>query len=287
MRLYGRNIGPRALFTILLVSALTATVLAEPDFTVETMTITVYRDGLTHIEQTLTVDELLPEIDVPLLASSVENLIILDENQLAVDYQTNPANLTVFTLGAAIVTIEYDTIILTSKEADLWTLKFNNPYNLTLFLPKNSTVVYLNQVPNTINMTGDGLSLSLNPGQWEISYVVPLQQETQNTPFPIVYLVAAILVASVIIITVLLVVFRKRKINVKKILSRYPNLMSEDIAVIEFLAEKDGKAFEAEIREKFPDMPRTSLWRLVRRLEGLEIVEVKKIGLENQVQLKK
>jgi uncharacterized membrane protein len=34
-------------------------------------------------------------------------------------------------------------------------------------------------------------------------------------------------------------------------------------------------------------MPRTTLWRLVRRLEGLEIVEVKKIGLENQVQLKK
>jgi uncharacterized membrane protein len=54
-----------------------------------------------------------------------------------------------------------------------------------------------------------------------------------------------------------------------------------------FLAEKEGKAFEAEIRQRFPDMPRTSLWRLIRRLEGLEIVEVKKIGLENQVQLKK
>ncbi len=63
--------------------------------------------------------------------------------------------------------------------------------------------------------------------------------------------------------------------------------MKEDIAVIEFLAEKDGKAFEAEIRERFPDMPRTSLWRLVRRLEGLELVEIKRIGLENQVQLKK
>ena len=64
-------------------------------------------------------------------------------------------------------------------------------------------------------------------------------------------------------------------------------LVKEDIAVIEFLAEKDGKAFEAEIRERFPDMPRTSLWRLVRRLEGLELVEIKRIGLENQVQLKK
>ena len=63
--------------------------------------------------------------------------------------------------------------------------------------------------------------------------------------------------------------------------------MKEDRAVLEFLAEKDGKVFEAEIRERFPDMPRTSFWRLIKRLEKLEIVEVKKIGLENQVILKK
>jgi uncharacterized membrane protein len=69
--------------------------------------------------------------------------------------------------------------------------------------------------------------------------------------------------------------------------SRHPDLVREDIAVIELLVEKDGKAFEAEIRERFPDMPQTSLWRLVRRLEGLELVEIKRIGLENQVQLKK
>ena len=57
--------------------------------------------------------------------------------------------------------------------------------------------------------------------------------------------------------------------------------------MLEFLAEKGGKAFEAEIRERFPEMPRTSLWRLIKRLEKLEVVEVKKIGLENQVILKK
>ena len=80
---------------------------------------------------------------------------------------------------------------------------------------------------------------------------------------------------------------RRKGPNVDKILKTNPQLKQEDREVIKFLAEKDGKAFEAEIREQFPDMPRTSLWRLVRRLERLEIVEVKRIGLENQVQLKK
>ena len=119
-----------------------------------------------------------------------------------------------------------------------------------------------------------------------------LQQEGQNgdgpwAAFHIEYLLVAVIVAIASVIIVMSIALRKRKINVKKILSRNPGLMTEDIAGINFLAEKDGEAFEAEIRIKFPDMPRTSLWRLVRRLEGLEIVEIKRIGLENQVQLKK
>ncbi len=57
--------------------------------------------------------------------------------------------------------------------------------------------------------------------------------------------------------------------------------------MIQFIAERGGKALEAEIREAFPDLPRTTLWRLVRRLEKMEIVSIKKVGLQNQVELKK
>jgi uncharacterized membrane protein len=289
MKLYCLRISTLALLAFFLLSTFSSAV-AEFSFEVETMTIKVYRDGLTHVTQTLIVDSLLPEVVLPLLSSSVENLIILDENQLAVDYQQNTTNLTVFTLGASRVSVEYDTISLTNKEADVWTLILNHPYNLTVSLPKNSTIVYLNQVPTTIDTAGEELSLSLYPGQWEVSYIVPLQLEVQNNgawAIPIEYLIAAAIAVSVAILIVIFVVRRKRTINVKKVLSRHPDLVREDIAVIEFLAEKDGKAFEAEIRERFPDMPRTSLWRLVRRLEGLELVEIKRIGLENQVQLKK
>ena len=228
MKLCDKKTGIIALFTILLLSVLTATVAAETAFQVEAMTIKIYRDGLAHITQTLSVDELLPEIDLPLLSSSIENLLILDQNQLA---------------GATQISVEYDTIVLTNKHADVWTLSLNNPYNLTVLLPQNSTVVYLNQVPTAIDTTGTELSLSLNPGQWELSYIVPLQQEDPNgdspwTAIPIEYFIATIAAVVATIIIVILVVLRKRKINVKKILSRNPGLIKEDIAVIEFLAEK-------------------------------------------------
>jgi len=292
MRLYSLRIGATVLLTLCLLSTLAIASAAESAFEVESTIVKVYKDGLVHITQTLTIDELNPAIDLTLLSSSVENLIILDENQLAVDYQLNTANLTVFTLGATHVSLEYDTNALTNKNADVWTLILSNPYNLTVFLPQNSTIIYLNQVPATIDTSGDELSLSLNPKQWEISYIVPLQQEDQNgdtlwNAFPLEYLIAALVAVIAIIATVMLVILRKPKINVQKILDRNPSMKKEDIAVIEFLAENDGKAFEAEIRKKLPDMPRTSLWRLIRRLERMEIVEIKKIGLENQVKLKK
>ena len=281
-----------AIITLISFAAAT-TAVAQSLFEVESIDLTIYRDGLVHIAQTIVVDELAAEVTLPILSSSIENVIVLDENQLAVDYEINGGNLTVFTLGAESVSVEYDTIALTGKEAEVWTLTADNPYTLTVFLPQNSTVIYLNMMPTAIDSSGTGIKLSLYPGQWEISYVLPLVPDdgTEDNGYPwtipLEYLIAAIVAVTAVVLSVLLIVRRRRGPNVEKTMKAYPQLKTEDKEVIEFLAEKGGKAFEAEIRERFPDMPRTSLWRLVRRLERLEIVEVKKIGLENQVQLKK
>ena len=281
-----------AIITLISFAAAT-TAVAQSLFEVESIDLTIYRDGLVHIAQTIVVDELAAEVTLPILSSSIENVIVLDENQLAVDYEINGGNLTVFTLGAESVSVEYDTIALTGKEAEVWTLTADNPYTLTVFLPQNSTVIYLNMMPTAIDSSGTGIKLSLYPGQWEISYVLPLVPDdgTEDNGYPwtipLEYLIAAIVAVTAVVLSVLLIVRRRRGPNAEKTMKAYPQLKKEDKEVIEFLAEKGGKAFEAEIRERFPDMPRTSLWRLVRRLERLEIVEVKKIGLENQVQLKK
>jgi uncharacterized membrane protein len=293
MRLQQEKVITIILFLAALSFSTAATVNGESPFEVESMNLTVYRDGLVHAKQTLVVNEMYPEVVLSLLSSSAENMIVLDENQTAVDYETNGLNLTVFTLGAKQILIEYDTTALTMKEAETWTLVVDSPCNLTVFLPRDSTVIYLSQMPTAINTEGTVMTMSLYRGYWEISYVIPLlpqdKQESQNDASPSIpneYLLAAGLAATVAAILAIIFVRRRRKPSVAKILKSYPQLMTEDKEVLEFLVEKNGKAFEAEIRERFPDMPRTTLWRLVRRLERLEIVEVKKIGLENQVALK-
>jgi uncharacterized membrane protein len=288
----------KAIFAFMTVLALivsaTSIVAAQSLFDVEAVDLIVYRDGLVHVKQTLTIDELAPEITLRLLSSSIENVIVLDESQLSVDYEIDGENLTVFTLGAKRVSVEYDTISLTSKEAEVWTLIVNTPFILTVFLPQNSTVIYLNMMPTAIDTSGTRIKLSLYPSQWEISYVLPLTSDdgadgngTSYNAIPIEYLILAIVAVVVLVILALLIIRHRSGPNVEKTVKAYPQLKKEDKDVIEFIAEKGGHVFEAEIRERFPDMPRTSLWRLVRRLERMEIVEVKKIGLENQVQLRK
>lgn len=259
--------------------------------------LTVYRDGLVHVEQTLSIGEFAPQAPVALLSNSIENLIVLDENELTVDYQLTGDDLVVYSLGASQVKIEYDLITLTIKENEVWTLLVNSPYSFNLHFPVNSTIIYLSKTPSEIDTTNSQLSLSLGSGDWEISYVQQVISGTDNAPIPeitktsfmlpVEYLVLIIAAIIAPVTGLLLISKKKHRPNIKKALNANPQLMKEDREVLEFLAEKEGKAFESEIRQRFPEMPRTSLWRLIKRLEKLEIVEVKKIGLENQVLLKK
>ena len=367
-----------AIFILFL--SVTVAVADETEFQVESTNLQIYRDGLVRVTQTLIVNETVPALTLPLLNSSVNNFIVLDENQTVLDYEADGINLTVFTLGTTSVSLQYDTNSLTKKDFDVWSLIVDTPYNLTVQLPE-STVVYLSETPTSIDTEDNKITLSLFPSQWEISYIIPLvppadfqisdlnvtpseveageevtvsvkitnvggqtgsytlpliinqtTEDTKTVPLekgnstttefkvtkqtpgkynieiaglvdeftiraassngthsdliPVEYLaVAAVAVAAIFVAAFFLV--RKRGPDVEKIFKMHPRLNKEEKDVIQFLAENEGKTFESQIRERFPDIPRTSLWRLVKRLEKLEILKVKKIGLENQVELKK
>jgi len=368
-----------AIFILLL--SITVAAADETEFQVESTKLQIYRDGVVRVTQTLIVNDTVPAVTLPLLNSSVNNFIVLDENQTVLDYDIDGINLTVFTLGTTSVSLQYDTDSLTKKDFDVWTFLVDTPYNLTVQLPEESPVVYLSETPTLIDTEGNKITLSLFPSQWEISYILPLvppadfqisdldvtpseveageevtvsvritnvggqtgsytvpliinqtiedtktvtlekgasnttefkiikqtpgkynveigglvdeftikaafsNGETSNM-IPVEYFVAAAVAVAAILFAAFVLV-RRRGTNIENIFKMHPHLNKEEKDVIRFLAENGGKAFESQIREQFPDIPRTSLWRLVRRLEKLEIIKVKKIGLENQVELKK
>jgi uncharacterized membrane protein len=350
-----------------------STVLSTGAYQIDSSELTVYRDGVIHVTQILMVNETFPSISLPLVAASVENVMVVDENQTVLDYELNGSNLTVYSLGVQKVMVEYDTMSLTEKEAGVWTIILNTTFGITVHLPEEATIVYLSAMPTSIETVEGRVTLSLPPNEWEISYVLPILgpaviQVTDLTIDPSVvdmgnkvtisvlvsnigegegaytavlnvnhvivesktvtlsagtssrvefYVItdeagtytveiggqegafmaeeaslnpALILYPAFIAIGIIAVIYfgvvRRRTISAEKIFDNHPQLRQEDRAVIRFLQERGGKAFESEIRDRFPDLPRTSLWRLIRRLERLEIVSVKKIGLQNLVELK-
>ena len=103
---------------------------------VESTDLIVYKDGLVHLTQKIITNETDPTITLPLFSSSIDNLIILDENQTVLDYRQDGSNITIFTLGTKITSLEYDTTSLTNKEAEVWTLIINNPLVLVVLFPK-------------------------------------------------------------------------------------------------------------------------------------------------------
>jgi uncharacterized membrane protein len=361
------------LLTLLLVAAPLFAAEDDLGYDVESTELTVYRDGLVHVAQRLSVNETFPSVTIMLLSASVENVVVVDENETALDYDTTDSDMTIYSLGATVVALEYDTTALTGKDAEVWTLILDVPYNFTVYLPEGSTILYISDMPTSIETQDSKLVLSLSPSSWEISYVLPIVplpnfrisdlsvnpseaaageeisvsaivsnigegsgshtdvlringateatetvtleggqsttvffRVTRDQPgsynvelagltdtfavrgaslIPIEYAALIMVLAVACVVVVLLT--RKRKPSAAKVLRAHPYLRQEDRDVIQFLEDNGGKAFESEIREKFPDMPRTSLWRLVRRLEKMDIVKVKRIGLQNQVELEK
>ena len=235
-------------FSSLLLFASFSPVLGQKSFEVQSTYLIVYRDGLVHCKQEISLDVFIAEITMPLLSEASQNILLLDENMTALDYKVTGKNLTAYTLGANNISIEYDTLMLTKKDAEVWTLVTNYQYNLTVYLPLNSTVIYLSETPMAIETKENSLTMFLNPGSWEISYILPAftpaefpdptdENDDSSPQTPLVYLAFGALAAVAVTIVALALYKKKKGPNIEQILKANPQLKSEDQAVIQFLVE--------------------------------------------------
>ena len=72
---------------------------------------------------------------------------------------------------------------------------------------------------------------------------------------------------------------------ISNVIRQKGNLKPEEKDILVYISEKEGAAFEGDIRNKFI-LPKTSLWRLIKRLERENLIEVTKIGGQNLIKLK-
>ena len=250
----------------------------------------VYEDGVVEVNMTLTSDPFMPSINVYLIGNPTD-LLIVDENNTLLTYELKDNNLTIYTLGAKKVIISYFTQSLTYKFEEIWTLNITSPYNLTVIMPPNAIILSLNDVPSSIISKDNVTIFSFREGAVTISYTIPLIRPTHTPPSTsdkkkakeLLFLNSLLLpIISAISVTMLLILLH-RKLRSSKILT---SLSEEERAIVEALRRRGGKAYQYEIARDV-NLPKTTLWRHVRRLSQMGVIELEKHGKQNYLKLKK
>jgi uncharacterized membrane protein len=297
------------LFALLLCLQISPSVGVEDGVVVqETINLTAYFDGFVLANYVFQINKTYPVVNVRLLGENHENLVFYDEDNMPLDHESANDGFIVYSLGASVIKASYLTQDLTIKTGKYWTLKAEVSSNTIVVLPESATIISLNVVPEKIESSNGQITLVMPKGLMEITYTaehnpVDLTKATDYvTPeMPWLLIIALFAVSIPSLASVFVVVKRKKvkkpepeeteedsskAVDVDKLFAREKDLRQEEVQVIRFLSEKNGSALEAELYEKL-QLPRTTTWRLIRRLERMEIVEIRKSRRQNIVSIRK
>ncbi len=255
---------------------------------------TVYTEGVTELS--------IPLVGVP---DPSFLLTVTDELNEPLAYELNETlgTINVACIDASEVRISYYTQTLTYKIGKTWYVNFSSPYMVNIILPPNATVTYLNKVPEEIVPVKGSISLLFEPGEVVVGYVfayTPLPQppsepqqggvskppeETGKGADELKALLESIAHYAIVIIailalalTVAVAIHRRRA---KRALEK---LSEEDVQIIEGLKRLGGGAFQREL-QRVVNLPTTTLWRRLKRLEDVGLIVIEKRAGRNYIRL--
>ncbi len=285
---------------LLAASQLSLSALASNPVTSETLTLTAYLDGFVLVNHELTVNQTFPSINAALLGETHEEMLVVDEQNLPLDYTITDNKAVVNSLGASKIKISYFTPDLTSKTGKYWTLYTEVSINTMVTLPEATSIISLNNVPEYIETSNNQVSLIMPSGIIEISYISEHSFNQKNQTIEPWQVIAAISFSTISAVALATWFIKRKKpqlqktkppapsdeVDVDKLFEREKHLRPEEVQVVQFLAERHGTAFEAELYEKL-NRPRTTTWRLLKRLEKMQIVDIHKSRRQNIVSIRK
>ena len=281
----------------------TAAIPLQNSFSVtRTLDLTIFQDGSTHISSLIEVDPLEPDFTVNLFGNSIDNLVAVAENDFLLSTEITGSTVLVETFGSSIISLDYDTHDLVSKEGRIWTFSIEAPSDYTLLMPQNSIIVGISALPQNMELINEQTKLSFQNGPNEINYIlgIPTSSSTSEPLDNSLIFIGGAIASAVIIGAIFLKKSQRtskkietvqtQKVSIEtsdpeNIFRLRPNLREDDKEIINFIFNNGGQALESELRKKFLQ-PRTTMWRAVKRLERQEIIEIVKKDLQNLVKLR-
>jgi uncharacterized membrane protein len=173
-----------------------------------------------------------------------------------------------------------------------------NAQNEGRTLGLNEAQVLLDQANNAYNNGNYSEAMNLATQAITKAEEAEIFLSEESDPLLVYGIFGAILIPAIIIIfgfffvrsrrkpEVVEVKKKKRRIDAERIFRVHKNLMPEEKQAIQFLMENNGEAFEAELYDHVK-LPRTTTWRLVKRLEGMGIIKRSKFRRQNLIHVKR
>lgn len=279
-----------------------------------TLELTLYSDGSTHVSSKIDVDPLEPDFELNLFGQSIDNFVAVGDSGFLLSEEIIGNKAIIDKFGSSSITINYDIHDLISKEGRVWTFSLNSTSDYTLLMPKNSVIVGMSGLPNNMEIIDEKTKLDLTAGLTEINYIfTPINPITHNPSVSnesqFNYINAVIIGGPIIAAIAGIALILKRKqskssrliqqaepisekqietksIDIKTIFNFRPEMRDDDKEIVKFISDNGGQVLESELRKKFLQ-PRTTMWRAVKRLERLGVIEIDKKDLQNLVKLKK
>jgi uncharacterized membrane protein len=273
-----------------------------------TLDLTIQSDGSTHVFSQIDVDS--SNFELSLFGSSIDNFIAIGESGSSLSGDIIDDKVIVDTLGSSSITVDYDIHDLISKEGRVWTFSFDSPTNYSLLMPKNSVIIGMNVLPNNMEQIDEQIKLELFSGPAQIDYIfgiIPESPTTNQPEYTLDFMTAGLIIGPIIAASIGAVILMKKRqsksssqvyvaessekqsesksLDTDTIFNLRPAMREDDKEIVKFISENGGQVFESDLRKKFLQ-PRTTMWRAVKRLERLGIVEIYKKDLQNMVKLR-
>jgi len=271
-----------------------------------TLDLIIQSDGSTHVSSNIDVDSSYFELS--LFGSSIDNFIAIGKNDSLLFGDIIDDKAIIDTLGSSSITVDYDIHNLISKEGRVWTFSFDSPSNYSLLMPENSVIVGMSVLPNNMKQIDEQIKLELFSGPAQIDYIfgnIP-EPTTNQREYTLDFMTMGLIFGLIITAGITAAILIKKKqskssqvyaapsskkqseqesFDTYTIFNLRPEMREDDKEIVKFISESGGQVFESDLRKKFLQ-PRTTMWRAVKRLERLGVVEIYKKDLLNMVKLR-
>lgn len=273
--------------------------------TTRTLDLIINTDGSTHISSQIDVGS--SNFELSLFGSSIDNFVALGEDGTTLSEDIVEDKAMIQTDDNSSITVNYDIHDLISKEGRIWTFSFDSPINYSLLMPENSVIVGMNILPENMEQLDDQIKLDIPLGSAQIDYIfsTPVDVPASTTESSFDSVTVGLIVGPIVAAAIASVIVAKKRqsktqlkteviqttrptidsLNPDTIFNLRPDMREDDKEIVRFISQNGGEVFESDLRKKFLQ-PRTTMWRAVKRLERLGVVEIYKKDLLNMVKLR-